>query len=142
MSSQSPLREFVGGNLLDPQRRNTMRFPLDVPVVYWWQDAKGEHQGEGRVYDVSELGVFVLASACPPAGTQVSAKISIAAVPYVPRALRMQVEGRVLRVEQVGSGDRRDGFAILSDQAILHEGNKSTQDKNSQEEQTERVRKE
>lgn len=104
-----------------------MRFPMDVPVIFWWQDATGaRQQGEGRTYDVSELGTFILTSVCPPAGAQVSVKISLAAVPKAPRSLRMQVEGRVLRVEQVRSGAGRDGFAILSDRAILREEDKGS----------------
>jgi len=96
---------------------------MDVPVVFWWQDEILQHQrGEGRIFDVSERGAFVLTNLCPPVGAPVTLKISIAAVPDAPQSLRMmQVEGRVLRVEQVRSGERRDGFAMLSDRAILHE---------------------
>jgi hypothetical protein len=109
-----------------------MRFPMDAPVVFWWKDAIGKRQqGEGRTYDVSELGAFVLASLCPPAGAQVSVKISIGAVPDVARSLRMQVEGQVLRVEQVETGQGRDGFAILSDRAVFDEEDKSTEEENS-----------
>jgi PilZ domain len=111
---------------MDTQRRKAMRFPLDVPVVFWWMDANGVYQlGEGRSYDVSESGVFVCARACPPAGAQVGLKIPIPEILDAPRALRMEVAGRVLRVEQVRSGEGRDGFAILSDQAILRENDKS-----------------
>src|SRR5262245_24982494 len=99
-----------------------MRFPMDVPVVFWWQDEILQHQrGEGRIFDVSERGAFVLTNRCPPVGAPVTLKISIAAVPDGPQSLRMQVEGQVLRVEQVRSGERRDGFAMLSDRAILHD---------------------
>jgi hypothetical protein len=113
---------------VDTQRRKAMRFPLEVSVSFWWTDANGVHQlGEGRSYDVSELGVFVCASSCPPAGAQVGLKIPIAEVPDVPRALRMEVEGRVLRVEQVRNGEGRDGFVILSDRAILLENDKSNE---------------
>jgi PilZ domain len=117
---------------LDAQRRRAMRFPVDAPVVFWWHDAIGKRQqGEGRSYDVSELGAFVLASLCPPAGAQVNLKISIAAVTDAPRSLRMQVHGRVLRVEHVGTGQGRDGFAILSDRAVFDEEDKSTEEENS-----------
>jgi hypothetical protein len=104
-----------------------MRFPMDVPVVFWWQDEILQHQrGEGRIFDISELGVFVLTSLCPPVGAPVNLRISIAAVPDAPRSLRMQVDGRVLRVEQVRSGGPRDGFALLSDRAMLQECRKRT----------------
>ena len=109
-----------------------MRFPMDVPVIFWWQDeVHGRQQGEGRTYDVSELGAFVLTSLCPPVGALVNVKIPIAAVPDAPRSLRMQLEGRVLRVEQVQSGERRDGFAMLSDRAILQEETRAPSEENS-----------
>jgi hypothetical protein len=109
-----------------------MRFPLDVPVVFWWTDANGGHQqGEGRCYDLSDLGVFVFASACPPEGAQVGLRIPITQFPDVAQPLRMEVEGRVLRIEQVRSGDRRDGFAILSEQTVLRELENSTRQSNS-----------
>jgi hypothetical protein len=103
-----------------------MRFPMDVPVIFWWHDATGaRQQGEGRTYDVSELGIFILASVCPPAGGQVNLRISLGAVPEALPSLRMQVEGKVVRVEQIRTGEGRDGFAILSDGAILHEETKA-----------------
>jgi len=33
----------------------------------------------------------------------------------------MEVEGQVLRVEESGGSDRRNGFAVSSNQAILHQ---------------------
>jgi hypothetical protein len=103
-----------------------MRFPLDVPVVFWWTDANGVEQlGEGRSYDVSELGVYVCASSCPPAGARVGLKIPIPEVLDARPGLRMEVEGHVMRVEQVRSGHRRDGFSILSNKSILRENDMS-----------------
>ena len=99
-----------------------MRFPLDVSVVFWWTDVNGEHQqGEGRSCDLSELGAFVFASVCPPEGAQVGLRIPITQFPDVAQPLRMEVEGRVLRVEEVRSGHWRDGFAILTEQTVLRE---------------------
>ena len=37
----------------------------------------------------------------------------------------MEVEGHVTRVEQVRSGERRDGFSILSNKSILRENDMS-----------------
>jgi len=112
--------------------REAMRFPLDAPVVFWWRDANGVHQqGEGRSYDLSELGAFVFASACPPEGAQVGLRIPITQFPDVARPLRMEMEGRVLRIEQVRSGEGRDGFAILSVQTVLCELDNRTRQRNS-----------
>ena len=96
--------------------RKAERFPLDVPVVFWWTDANGVHeQGEGRCYDLSELGVFVFASACPQEGTHVGVRIPVT------KALRMEVEGSVVRIGKVRSGDGRTGFAMLSEEIVLRE---------------------
>ena len=102
---------------------------MDVPVVFWWQDTMGERQhAEGHTYDVSELGAFVLASLCPPAGAHVNVEISIAAVPETPlsQGMRVEIEGQVLRVERIGMGQGRDGFAILTEQAIFDEAAESS----------------
>jgi hypothetical protein len=111
--------------------RKAERFPLDVPVVFWW-DANGVHeQGEGRCYDLSELGAFVFASACPQEGTQVGLRIPITQFPDVAQALRMEMEGRVVRIEEVRKGEGRDGFAILSEEIVLRELDKSMRVGNS-----------
>ncbi len=112
--------------------RKAMCFPLDVPVVFWWTDVNGVHQqGEGRSYDLSELGAFVFASTCPPKGAQVGLRIPITQFPDVEQPLRMEMEGRIPRIEQVRSGDGRDGFAILSVQTVLRELDNSTRQRNS-----------
>jgi hypothetical protein len=112
--------------------RKAERFPLDVPVVFWWTDANGVHeQGEGRCYDLSELGAFVFASACPQEGTQVGLRIPITQFPDAAQALRMEMEGRVVRIEEVRSGKGRDGFAILSEEIVLRELDKSMREGNS-----------
>jgi hypothetical protein len=104
-----------------------MRFPMDVPVAFWWQNASGEgQQGEGRAYDVSESGAFILASPCPPIGAYVNVKIPISQIPNAPQHLRVEMDGRVIRVEQNRNGHGRDGFAIVSDQVVLREGASSS----------------
>jgi hypothetical protein len=109
-----------------PESRKAERFPLDVPVVFWWTDANGVHeQGEGRCYDLSELGAFVFASACPQEGTHVGLRIPVS------QALRMEMEGRIVRIEEIRSGKGRDGFAILSEEIVLRELDNSTREGNS-----------
>ena len=100
--------------------RKDIRYPLEAPVVFSWEDGNGVPQlHEGRTYDISNKGTFVLATPCPPLEAQVNMKISIPAVSDSSRAL-MEVEGRVLRVEQAGESEGRDGFAVLSSQATLY----------------------
>jgi hypothetical protein len=103
-------------------RRKAERFPLDVPVVFWWTDANGVHQqGQGRCYDLSERGAFVFASPCPQEGAQVGLRIPITQFPDAAQPLRMEMEGRVVRIENVRGSDGRAGFAILSEEIVLRE---------------------
>ena len=100
--------------------RTTMRYPLETSVVFWWKDENGIYQrNEGRGRDVSDRGAFVFAAACPPVGTSIGLRISLEGFPDATPALRIEVEGRVLRVEQARSGARRSGFAVLLSNAIV-----------------------
>lgn len=102
-------------------RRNSIRYPLEAPVVFRWKDEGGVYQlGEGQSRDVSERGVFVIAANCPPTRADVELTIDFAALPTVMRAMQMEVEGRVVRVEP-GMGQRNGGFAVLAEQALLSE---------------------
>lgn len=112
--------------------RKSMRFPLQAPVVFWWRDENDAYQqSEGWSRDISERGAFVFAVACPPVGADVGLRISFAALPEAPRAQRMEVEGRVLRVEQPRTGKGSSGFAVLSNEVILRENDESTEEANS-----------
>lgn len=94
--------------------RATIRYPLETQVVFWWEDENGIfQQSEGHGRDLSDRGVFVFASCCPPVGTGVGLRISLGGSTDAPSELRIEVEGRVLRVEPSRSGERSSGFAVL-----------------------------
>jgi hypothetical protein len=104
-----------------------MRYPVQGRVSFWWKDEDGNlRQGEGTSRDISETGTFVLALACPPVGADVELRIFLVALPQAMRALRMELEGQVLRVEQTAAGMGSSGFAVLTQDAILHENDEST----------------
>jgi hypothetical protein len=107
-------------NNLGRVARTTIRYPLETSVVFWWKDKNGIYQqNEGRGRDVSDRGAFVFAAACPPIGTSIGLRISLEGFPDAAPALRIEVEGRVLRVEQSRSGERSSGFAVLLSNAIV-----------------------
>jgi hypothetical protein len=114
--------ELLKGTLGPTRRaRKDIRYPLEATVVFSWEAGNGSHQrNEGRTYDISDNGAFILSSACPPAQAQVNLEISIPAVSGASKVL-MEVKGRVLRVEQARGGEGRSGFAVLSSQAILYQ---------------------
>ena len=97
--------------------RATIRYPLDVSVVFWWKDETGvNQQGTGRSRDISDRGVFVFAPVCPAVGSFVGLRISLNEVPDVKGTLDIEVAGKVLRVEwsdvEMGSIES-SGFAVL-----------------------------
>jgi hypothetical protein len=99
--------------------RTTIRYPLETSVVFWWKDENGTYQqNEGRGRDVSDRGAFVFAAACPPVGTAIGLRISLEGFRDAAPALRIEVEGRVLRVEQ-SRKQGNSGFAVLLSNAIV-----------------------
>jgi hypothetical protein len=86
--------------------------------VFWWTDTGIEKRSEGRTHDISERGAFVLAHTCPPSGIQIGFKV------FLPVLLglspkRVEAVGEVLRVEQAGELEGRDGFAISTRHTLL-----------------------
>ena len=95
--------------------RCTLRFLLQTAVKFWWTNGSGEAlQGEGRSRDVSEHGAFVFAPNCPPVGTRLQLTIDLEGIPDEIGALPVEVQGKVLRVEQSPAerGMLTGGFAI------------------------------
>ena len=95
-------------------RRKALRLPVQVPVEFWWRNyTEGTvSRGEGRSYDVSDLGAFILADACPPQGTKVRYKLYLSGNDDTQA---LETEGKVVRVEQADSGEGRTGFAVLGE---------------------------
>jgi hypothetical protein len=99
--------------------RKAIRFPLEAPIVFWWADSGSEKKGEGRTYDINEMGTFVLSGTRPPVGTQISFKIFLPVLPGSESQTRVEAVGQVLRVEQARGLKGRDGFAILARRILL-----------------------
>jgi PilZ domain len=67
-------------------------------------------QGEGSSRDISELGAFIFADACPPVGSSVRLRIALEGLPD---AKGIDVKGSVIRVEQAADAKGSHGFAVL-----------------------------
>jgi hypothetical protein len=94
-------------------RRKAIRFPVQVPVDFWWSEAGGiQRRVEGRSYDVSDVGAFVFASVCPPVGAEVGYKLYLSGQPGGQSAQVLEAVGQVLRVEQARGSEGRSGFAL------------------------------
>ena len=100
--------------------RSTIRYPLEASVVFWWEDEHGTcKQEEGRGRDASDRGAYILSTACPRVGAGIRLRISMEGFPDEPTALRIDVEGRVLRVERGRANGQNSGFAVLLSNAIV-----------------------
>jgi hypothetical protein len=109
-----------------------MRYPLETRVCFRWKDKDGtQRQGEGTSRDLSETGTFVLARACPPVGSQIELRISLAALPSAASALRVELEGRVLRVEKSFAGKGSGGFAVATNEVTLRENDESSSEESA-----------
>jgi hypothetical protein len=98
--------------------RSTIRYPLEASVVFWWKDEHGAcKQEEGRGRDASDRGAFILSPECPPVGAGIRLRISMEGFPN--EAVRIDVEGRVLRVERGRASGRNSGFAVLLSNAVV-----------------------
>jgi hypothetical protein len=112
--------------------RKSMRYPLAVQVSFRWKDKDGtQHQDEGTSRDLSESGTFVLARVCPPVGSDVELRIFFASLPSAASGLRMDLEGRVLRVERTSAGDVSSGFAVANNEVTLCESEESASEGNA-----------
>lgn len=95
-----------------------MRFPVKTPAAFWWIDTQGTlQQGKGYTRDVSERGVFVVSDACPPLGVRV--RLHFCLDPSTTYSLGIDVDGHVLRLDDISAGRVPCGFAILNDATKL-----------------------
>ena len=107
--------------------RKEMRFPVGAPVFFRWKDADGnEHRGEGTSRDISQTGAFVLTAVSPPLGADIELRISLVGLLKTMTAGRMELGGRVLRVEETAAGRGIGGFAVLTQEVIFREQDEST----------------
>lgn len=100
-------------------RREDPRFNLNVPVRFMWKNAGADEQsGMGRTRDISFRGVFVVADACPPAGSAIRMKV------LLPSSaggsdLVMRTRATVLRVESTDDSGSGSGFAAVTKRYAL-----------------------
>ena len=113
----------IKGDRVDFTResRKRIRYPLQVPTTFWWKEKTGfQREGEGVSRDLSDIGAFVFADSSPPAGVDVKLSLPLPPLPNGNRPVRMEMEGRVVRVEQAPS-NKGGGFAVSSKSATLRE---------------------
>jgi PilZ domain len=104
------------------EARRDIRYPLEASVAFCCKAENGtDQQGNGRSRDISESGLFIFANGCPPLEVKIKLRISVTEFHDIARALRLHVEGYVLRVDKLGAGPGICGFAVLNDGIMLKE---------------------
>lgn len=89
-------------------------------MVFWWWDESGTYRkASGRSRNVSVRGAYVTAAMCPPVGVAVGLTISMPASVEFARASRVEMAGRVLRVDREITEAGECGFAISGDEVYL-----------------------
>lgn len=99
--------------------RAMVRYALEARVVFSWTDEQGVSQkGVGWTRDISPKGVYVVAIGCPPCSTTVALSVQLPVSDQQSRALSLETQGRVLRVDQrrEGSGS---GFSVKHERVSL-----------------------
>jgi hypothetical protein len=79
------------------QRRNAVRYKLQLPVIFHWNDGT-EHTEGGFTSDVALDGTLILSSKCPPIGSQVRIELLIPSPDKSGEEVRIECLGRVTRV--------------------------------------------
>ncbi|HTV58556.1 MAG TPA: PilZ domain-containing protein [Verrucomicrobiae bacterium] len=116
-SKVSPNR-FPGDEIHAVDSRKSVRYILQAEASCSWLDQAGQEKAcKGATRDVSQRGAYVLASDCPPRGAPVRMAISLPPLAGEARALRIEAEGIVLRIDRLRQGLL--GFAISNQRLIL-----------------------
>jgi PilZ domain len=79
------------------QRRNAVRYHLQLPVIFHWKDEKDRTEG-GFTSDVGLDGALIVSRACPPIGSDIHLEVLIPSPMRNGEELRIECIGKVTRV--------------------------------------------
>ena len=86
---------------LDRNRRSAVRYKLQLPVIFHWNEG-GERTGGGFTSDVALDGARINSSMCPPVGSEVRIEVLILSPVRGGQDMRIQCVGKVTRVTGMG----------------------------------------
>lgn len=99
------------------ERRKAVRYQLEIPAVFRWEDLSGMRwEGEGVTRDMSEVGAYVFTTTWPPLKTEVEIKIVVFPLAGAPRAWLKGIM-QVLRLEDDPRGGC--GFSLVGEAFTL-----------------------
>jgi hypothetical protein len=105
-----------------PQVRRQIRYPLRAPVTFHWIGRDGAtHEGKGNSRDISEGGAYIVTRNSPPMNAGIMLEIRFPYLPELDRFHRIEMEGRVVRVDLLLDNRAGWGFAISAQRTVLQE---------------------
>jgi len=89
--------------------RKAKRYPLRVPVTFWWERGDGISQEvRGTTLDISARGMFIACHLLPLPGVHLQVEVYLPSVNGIPNLVQLHGEGTVVRAGGKGS---ESGFA-------------------------------
>src|ERR1700733_3492350 len=108
------------------QVRRQIRYPLRAPVTFHWIGSDGlAHEGKGNSRDISESGAYIVTRNSPPMNAGVMLEIRFPYLPELDRFHRIEMDGRVVRVDLLLDNRAGWGFAISAQRTVLQEVDES-----------------
>jgi hypothetical protein len=101
--------------------RSVTRCRLKFPVYFTWQEGDKLRRGRGFTRDISSAGVFFVAPMHPPVGATLQFEVLLPFFAGTGPKIRMQGQGRVLRVEPAAKTLGVWGFAASNEDFSLCE---------------------
>jgi hypothetical protein len=95
------------------ERRKSIRYRLNAPVIFRWKGPDKERfQGEGVTRDMSITGAFIVTATCPPPNAVVKMEVLLPLSDGASKA-QMRADMTVLRVDHDTAGNSRSGFSAV-----------------------------
>jgi hypothetical protein len=91
-----------------PEKRNTRRFPLDLPISIKFLD-NGRRELAGRTRDVSSRGVFLYLDSEITTGLPIEFVMTLPAEITLSDPIRVRCTGNILRIDK---SEKEQGVAI------------------------------
>lgn len=96
------------------EARKFARFRVSTPVVFTWKNQMGEHQGEGVTRDISASSLFIWSQIVPPVDADLKCELLLPRMSPDSQELRVELIGRLTRVERRSRATTTSGFAVSS----------------------------
>lgn len=109
-------RPFFGAEGVNGNEERITVSPGCPGSVFLAERASQASAGEGRTRDVSVLGAFIAAAACPPVETPILVEFVLPFFTLTGEKtnIRIQGEALVIRVDHPSGGQGENGFAVVS----------------------------